>query len=525
MSLAHRRRCVAAQSAAVILLASACALMPGNEPVGEPSMAPTTAGAAGAADGSPVLTQGSGSAHGLGELAGKSSPESGDAERIEPAELEEAVSVEPTGLQRRLGRWDLPGPFLRFGSVVPGRDYAVSDRCERPELSSAWEAAGGWGALMPEFGMTAWTRRLVESELVRCTSQRFEVVAGARDGGPLFFGEREAANGWVERQHVNVAREYSVARSQTLRDGSSVMGIVDSDSRGHGGPLGIVFAPVHAPVDEVRVLPWSVHVHDDALRGLVRNWSRDLWAYEVTVAAGDHVFSWPLSIQPGEAAPFEIGGWDAAADPESISFHIQADMSAHVDPSRAFYYESAYASYGNLPQYRVEVSGEGWDRYGDVWAEAEAGAVSVGSYDWSPALVVPDSHPSLADDIAALDVSDLRAYGAVLDGTGRVMQVGPASIRSLVPAPDGGRADDEELEWVEIEALRGGEPRSSSLDVTFWVFEELPEVPPDGPHDQAVLALWFHDYNPDTDQYLRNVGHYGGFIVWIGAAHPARTSE
>ena len=177
-------------------------------------MAPTTAGAAGVADGSPVLTQGSGSAHGLGELAGKSPPESSDAERIEPAKLEEAVSAEPTGLQRRLGRWDLPGPFLRFGSVVPGRDYVLSDRCERPELSSAWEAAAGWGALMPEFGMTAWTRRFVERELARCTTQRFEVVAGARDGSPLYFSELEAADGWIERQHANVAREYSVARSQ-----------------------------------------------------------------------------------------------------------------------------------------------------------------------------------------------------------------------------------------------------------------------------------------------------------------------
>ena len=62
---------------------------------------------------------------------------------------------------------------------------------------------------------------------------------------------------------------------------------------GQGEPFGIEFAPVDAPVDEVRVLPGTVAVSGGVLRGLVRNWSRHLWAYGVTVTVGEQAFEWP----------------------------------------------------------------------------------------------------------------------------------------------------------------------------------------------------------------------------------------
>ncbi|WP_419554776.1 hypothetical protein [Candidatus Poriferisodalis sp.] len=58
----------------------------------------------------------------------------------------------------------------------------------------------------------------------------------------------------------------------------------------------IRFADASSPVDEVRLLEGSVQVVDGVLRGLVRNWSRHLWAYKVTVDAEGREFSWPLSV-------------------------------------------------------------------------------------------------------------------------------------------------------------------------------------------------------------------------------------
>ena len=415
------------------LVVAACAAPPGDEPVGGPTATPATVSAASAAGSVPVRPQSFGSAHGTDEFVQQEPSGPDDAEHAERRELREETGPAPIGLQRRLGRWDLPGPFLKFGGVVPGRDYAVSDRCESPELLAAWEAAGRWGALAPEFGMTAWTRRLVERELARCTARRFEIADGGIDGSPRYFSEREAADRWIQQRHADVADRYSAAESETLRGLSFATGFIDSEAPG-SGRLGIVFAPEDAPVDEVRVLGWSVHARDGALRGLVRNWSRHLWAYEVAITAEDRTFLWPLSVQPGEIAPFEIGGWQGPTDPALIDLRATADMSPHVDPSRAYAYTSAYAGYGSYPQYRIEVSGEGWERYSDVWDETEAGAVTVGLFEWDVDLTVPDSHPSLADDIERLHLDDLRAYGAVVDGTGRVLQVSPA-LQWWAPEP------------------------------------------------------------------------------------------
>ena len=368
---------------------------------------------------------------------------------------------------------------------------------------------------MPEFGMTAWTRRFVERDLARCATHRFEIVDEAGDRDPRFFSEREAAERWLERQHASLARRYSVAGSQTVRDGSFVAGFVDSASPVQGGPLGIMFAPVDAPVDEVRVLPWSVHVSDGALRGLVRNWSRHLWAYDVTITADGRSFVWPLSVQPGETAPFEIGGWQGPSERGSVDVRVTGDMSPYVDPSRAFAYDSAYASYGNYPQDRIEVSGDGWDRYSDVWTQQETGAASVGLFMWQPRRIVPDSHPSLIDDIAKMHVGDLRAYGAVLDGTGRVLQVSPALVGHLAVAyADSGAVSG--AQWIHEPPSDSGwtAPRAVALPV----FEELPRPPPEG----AVMGVYFHSYDPSTGEYLRWDNRSGGFIIWIGAAHPAR---
>jgi len=124
----------------------------------------------------------------------------------------------------------------------------------------------------------------------------------------------------------------------------------------------IEYSDVADPLDEVRVLPGTVALGaDGVLRGLVRNWSRMLWAYGVVVSADGREWLWPLSIQPGETAPFEIGGWDGPAEAASIDFAVTAEMSNDSDLSRAwFFWRDAY----HARDYEREYGGEpSEDRY------------------------------------------------------------------------------------------------------------------------------------------------------------------
>ncbi len=118
----------------------------------------------------------------------------------------------------------------------------------------------------------------------------------------------------------------------------------------------IEYSDVADLLDVVRVLPGTVALGGDGvLRGMVRNWSRSLWAYGAVVSADGREWAWPLSIQPGETAPFEIGGWDGPADAALIDFAVTAEMSNDADLSRAwfFHYDAYYALY-----YREEHYGE-----------------------------------------------------------------------------------------------------------------------------------------------------------------------
>lgn len=370
---------------------------------------------------------------------------------------------------------------------------------------------------------------------------------GPPGGGAHFayFSTREAAEArWAEI--VGAARKLATEMDE-LPSSRRSLGFVSTD-QGAPGWLTARFAPADAPVDEVRVVPRSILVRDGALRGLVRNWSRHLWAYGATVRVGERKFVWPLSIQPGEVAPFELRNWRGSAGPGHAEFSVIAEMSWHADPSRAFGDYGLSAGYSNLEQHRVVMSGQnavrdvvgrwntgleqhralmsgqGWERYGDVWTDAEAGRVSVGAFGWdhSVPLVVPESHPSLAHDIENLTVQDLRGYGAVLDRDGRVLEVGPAFVghARLTSPPDSGLAFYD-WHYTEVAEIRDGEP--DSVGLLYWVFEELPEIPPEGPPpSESMLTVSFHDFDPLTGEYRRYVDHYGGFIAWIGAAHPER---
>lgn len=186
----------------------------------------------------------------------------------------------------------------------------------------------------------------------------------------------------------------------------SGLGFAASETPSSDEPFVLRFSPHHSPVDEVRLEPASVLVRGGVLRGLVRNWSRHLWAYGVTVTAGDKRFVWPLSVQPGEIAPFEIAGWDGPTDPEQIQIDVTAELSWHVDPSRAFW-DNAYLplvmQVGESIPSQLPDAVRG--RYAHVTADTPAGSVSLGQVWWGGglSLLPPTSHLSLRDHFEALE--------------------------------------------------------------------------------------------------------------------------
>ena len=283
----------------------------------------------------------------------------------------------------------------------------------------------------------------------------------------------------------------------------------------------MLFAPWDAPVDEVRVVPESVLARDGVLRGLVRNWSRRLWAYGVTVTAGGREFVWPLSVQPGEVAPFEITGWDGPADPARIEFRVDADMSWHADPTRAWGTRYGVAAWelrvGELTRRSLPEGVRG--RYASVTGDIAADAVSVGSVEQEMPFDPPGSHPSLGDFYEHVMVEDLRGYGAVFDSEGRVIDVGPA------PAVAIGDRSEEVASLPHPLAMRRSEPHLvSGVGVQFDVHTRLAAdgdefgEPADGYSTYVLLDGEFIEIG--ERKFPRHGIFYGGFIVWVGGAHP-----
>ena len=185
----------------------------------------------------------------------------------------------------------------------------------------------------------------------------------------------------------------------------------------------IEYASVTVPADEVRVMGGSLAVRDGALRGLVRNWSRNLWAYRVTVTVGDQSWHWPLSMQPGEAAPFEIDNWAGISDPLEADYTVTAQMSPDIDRSRQLdigeYPDLTQDSFHQyLPQEIIDAlpaDTEALSHYDAyfVWVESHPSLSRLdpdrGEDEWGFELPPPEFEP--------------RAFSAWIEHDGRVMDV------------------------------------------------------------------------------------------------------
>ena len=210
---------------------------------------------------------------------------------------------------------------------------------------------------------------------------------------------------------------------------------------GYFGHLGWNF-PLEE-IDEIRVVDGSVLVRDGAIRGLVRNFSKTMFAREVTVtarpAAGTQSQNnnarpvsgrFPLTVQPGERAPFEISGWTGSEDPDMIELSIAADLSDRVDITRSF----AFGTGGSVttravderffknfvPDFVYQAEKHKIDKDGMLMIEY----ISAGP-------IAPTSHPSLKDQVLNQNIEDLRVYMALISADKVYDIVEPPLFRDL----------------------------------------------------------------------------------------------
>ncbi len=192
-------------------------------------------------------------------------------------------------------------------------------------------------------------------------------------------------------------------------------------------------------VDEVAVVEGSVLVRDGVVRGLVRNFSKTLFAREVTVTASPTEGSadaqpvsgrFPLTVQPGERAPFEIEGWTGSENPEMIDLTVSAKLSTRVDITRSF----SFGTGGTVTARAVDE--EFFKNFvPDFVYQAEKHKIGDDGRFMieyiSASLTVPTSHPSLEDQVLNQNIADLRVYMALL-ANGKVHDiVEPALHRGL----------------------------------------------------------------------------------------------
>ena len=180
-----------------------------------------------------------------------------------------------------------------------------------------------------------------------------------------------------------------------------------------GTPLGYKmygYYKVESPAEEVVVLPESVTVIDGTIRGLIQNRSRTQWARDATVTAGGQQWRWPLTMQPEEAAPFEIPNWAGTTDPAAIELQVTANLSPAVDISRAISFVVINDWFGT------------WDEYlKQKFPTTAIPDPPDGDFVYTEAVMqvrVPTSHPELAHQINSQTINDLKAYVAFLEDPG-----------------------------------------------------------------------------------------------------------
>ena len=323
---------------------------------------------------------------------------------------------------------DAPGALWEPGYIAERSDVSgrLLDMCVREEANAAVT-----GQLLEPgepmgYDDLIWVRNAQfglgchgESKSEDAVGRWFYLTPG---GSSPFFDTRAQAQQWRQDQRDKYRNTLPGARPLGYHRGSN------------NGLFDIEYSDIESPIDEVRVLRDTVAVRDGVLRGLVRNWSRTLWAYDVLVTGAGKSWQWPLSIQPGEVAPFAIEDWDGPEDPERTGITVMAHMSPKVDLSRSYLW-------GGTPH---PLNIEQAEQYERDWGH-EPGVVrliSASRFSYlSARFVAPTSHPSFTDRIDDPELgfigAELRVYVAYLQRSPQ----GHATVFYVVEQPASASAD------------------------------------------------------------------------------------
>lgn len=292
----------------------------------------------------------------------------------------------------------------------------------------------------------------------------FYLTPGGSSG---FFEARDQAQHW--------RRDQRSKHRNTLPPWAFPMGFINNSE------FGIVYSDADDPIDEVRVLIDTVAVRDGVLRGLVRNWSRSLWAYGMTVTAGDKSWRWPLSVQPGEVAPFEIEYWDGPDEAEQIDLAVTARMSPKADISRSY----DWHNWNPRPPLSLAEAEQLEQDYGH-----EPGIVRlVGGFREMGSTAdfrVPASHPSFARHIQSDGAGGLASVGAVFTADDLVSYLAYLDWQ----IPTGGTHSDGSAVVFEVVELP-----------VFWPLDHL-----------NVIVTWF-----GSDELSE--------IAWLGISHDRTSAQ
>jgi len=295
------------------------------------------------------------------------------------------------------------------------------------------------------------------------------------------------------------------------------------------GNLGEFISSESNTDEEIYVERETITLQDQIIRGLIRNNSEINFARDVIVVAlhGDTgiqlgTWLWPLSVQPGESAPFEISYSESELTIGHIDFQVSATLSEQVDPTRSFLIArytggTVYGkNFENLYEYRAFDSpypmnyelrlgqvfnhnaltarpgirytkGEFLKLYSGVISSENLDSFELFRFrDMYARLEPPDSHPELAKVAATQYIHDLRSYTAILDQDSKVVDVKEIPIFT----PIYGQANTSKL-YAEVDTIPA----------------------PNRWSPNAVRLLQIIPYEDEADM---NEGYYSQ--IWIGGA-------
>ncbi|WP_419853864.1 hypothetical protein [Candidatus Poriferisodalis sp.] len=379
-----------------------------------------------------------------------------------------------------LGADDLPGPFwdepLPLPSQAGGPSGQVFDVCDIRGAYVIWYGFEPSVNALAEF-QSDWGRLSADCRMEREPDGLFARYALVVDyvSSPLFETKDEAF-AWG-RQY---ARELRVEQWDSLPFGIEARGITGYSTH---HPF-IQFAPADTPVGRVEVVAGSVDQRDGVIRGLIRNRSRRQFAYDVRVTYRGESWSWPLAMQPGELAAFELKHAETDTTLQVDQIVVKARLSAEADLSRNVNFNCGHgpfeANAQTVPIMLPEEIRSALPSNGRHTIQSDCGRMGLRT----------TSHPGLPHYADGVSVDVLAAFVAFLDQE-RVVEV----LRVPVAATYMHNNEQGDEIWASrvITSLPLQHPHLRGF--------EYPEL--------TVTVAAPPSEGPDPYQYL----------VWIGRAH------